>query len=134
MEKRAFLLLGTVAALILLSGCQINYLNSNGFGTVMPGVIITDQTRGGFMLSKAESLAGVEVLGKVEGRSKARNVIGLVSEGDCGIQAAKRDALSKCPGADDIINVEVDTHHKSTLGLVNESTTILTGIAIKYKK
>ena len=134
MGKRALLLVGTVAALILLSGCQVAYVNSNGFGTVMPGAIITEQTRGGFMLPKAESLAGVEVLGRVEGRSKARNIIGLVSEGDCGIQAAKKDALSKLPGADDIINVEVDTLHKSTLGLINESTTILTGIAIKYKK
>lgn len=132
MKKRMFLLLGAVAGCILLSGCQVAYSTGFGFGATMPAVIITDQTRGGFILPKLESLAGVEVLGKVEGRSKSRNILMLLAEGDSGINAAKKDALIKYPTADDIVNIEIDTHHKSTFGLINESTTILRGIAIKY--
>ena len=134
MKKRMFILLGAVAASILLSGCQVAYSTGYGFGSTLPAAIITDQTRGGFILPKLESTAGVEVLGRVEGRAKARNVLMLIAEGDSGIAAAKRDALSKYPNADEVVNIEIDTHHKSTLGLINESTTILRGIAIKYKK
>ena len=134
MKKRILMFFGAVVACVLLSGCQVAYTNGYGFGCTLPAVIITDQVRGGFILPKLESTAGVEVLGRVEGRAKARNVLMLIAEGDSGIAAAKRDALSKYPNADEIVNIEIDTHHKSTLGLINESTTILRGIAIKYKK
>lgn len=134
MYRKAIIVLVAVAACVVFSGCQVGYVNSYGFGNTMPSFLVTDQTRGTFMLPKAESLAGVQVLGKVEGKATARNTLMLIAEGNCGIDAAKRDALRNYPEADDIINVEVDTHHKSTLGLINESTTILRGIAIKYKK
>lgn len=123
-----------IAGCILLSGCQVAYTNGFGFGSTMPAAIITDQTRGGFILPKLESIDGVEILGKVEGRAKARNILMILAEGDCGIFAAKRDALAKYPAADEIVNIEVDTHHKSTFGLINESTTILRGIAVRYIK
>ena len=86
------------------------------------------------MLPKLENLDGVEVLGQVEGRSTELNVLLIVAIGDGGIEAAKTDALKRYPEADDILNVEVDTNHFNVLSVFNKSTTILRGLAVKYKK
>ena len=85
------------------------------------------------MLPKAENLDGVEKLGMVRGESSSINILTLVSIGDGGIHAAKMDALNKYPQADDIINVEADNEHTSILCFYNKSTTVLRGMAIKYK-
>lgn len=133
-KKKLMVLAGFYAAVLTMAtGCHTAYVNNYGFGSTMPGVLFCDQTRGTFMLPKAESLDGVEKLGMVRGESSSINVLLAVSIGDGGIHAAKMDALRKYPQADDIINVEVDTVHNSILCFFNRSTTILRGIAVKYR-
>ena len=119
---------------LIFCGCKVGPADSYGFGGTGPAFVITDQVRGNFMLPKVADFKGVTVLGKVTGKASARNILLLVAEGNCGIEAAKKDALSKYPEADDILNVEVDTHFKSILMLFQETTTILRGVAVKYKK
>ena len=131
MKTGLLLVCGGAAA--LLCGCQTGYVNNYGFGSTMPGVIYSDQTRGDFMGNKLENIDGVTVLGRVHGESSATNVLLLVARGNCGIAAAKADAMKAYPYADDIVNIEVDTQHESILCLYNTSTTKLTGYAIKYK-
>ena len=123
-----------LGTLFLLTGCGAFYSNSNGFAAVPPAGIYSETTRGTFMLPKFENLDGVKVLGVAEGRASMENVLFIIATGDASINAAKRDALRMYKDADDIINVEVDAYHKSILGLFNTSTTILRGIAVKYKQ
>ncbi len=132
MKKSLWVLVGV--SVLVLTGCKVHYQTDYGFGSTMPGVVYSYQTRGTFMLPKAESMEGVEVLGPVEGESTELNVLLLVAVGNGGIEAAKKDALKRYPDADDILNVEVDTRHFNVLPIFNESTTILRGIAVKYKK
>lgn len=127
--------LGIICGTILF-GCLSGFAaekDNYGFGSTTSGIIFSNQTHGGFMLRKAETLAGVEVLGEVKGESSCINIIGLVAVGDSGIQAAKENALAG-RNADDIINVEVDTNYFTVLGVYSRTTTILRGIAVKYKK
>lgn len=132
--KKALLFAGAVATAAVLTGCQSAYVDNYGFGSTMPAVVYNNATRGTFMLPKAESMKDVEVLGPVCGTSSMTNVLLIVATGDAGIESAKKNALMAYPEADDILNVEVDTQHVSVLALFNTSTTILRGIAVKYKK
>ncbi|MCI6287293.1 MAG: TRL-like family protein [Lentisphaeria bacterium] len=133
-KKKMMVLAGAYAAVLTMAtGCHTAYVNNYGFGSTMPGIIYSAQTRGTFMLPKAENLDGVEKLGMVRGESSSINILTLVSIGDGGIHAAKMDALNKYPQADDIINVEADNEHTSILCFYNKSTTVLRGMAIKYK-
>ena len=132
--KKALLFAGAVATAAILTGCRSAYVNNYGFGSTMPGVIYSDTTRGSFILPKAESMKDVEVLGPVRGTSSMTNILLITAFGDAGIEEAKRNALMAYPEADDILNIEVDTKHDSILEVFNTSTTILRGIAVKYKK
>lgn len=116
------------------SGCASGYVNNFGFGSTMPATLYSETTRGGFMLPKTENLEYIQILGDVKGESSMINVLFLVSTGDAGIEAAKKNALIKYPNADDIINVEVDTEHSTILSVYNRSKTVLRGKAIKYIK
>jgi hypothetical protein len=60
------------------------------------------------------------------------DILLIVSFGNGGIEEAKKKALIRFPEADDIINIEVDTRHRSIMSVYNSSTTILRGKAIKY--
>ena len=83
--------------------------------------------------NKLSDLSGVEVLGDVKGSASATNVLLVITLGDNGIEKAKMNALMKTPGADDIINIEVDSTTHSILGLFTTVTTTITGKAVKYK-
>ena len=66
----------------------------------------------------------------VEGRSSYTSLFGIIT-GDAGIMAAKANALSKCPGADTLINMEVDYECFNFLYIYFEYTTIVKGIPVK---
>ena len=134
MSKKFVIFAVVFVCTLFFCGCKMGPTDGFGFGGIGPALIFTEQTRGEFMLPKAADLKNVTVLGPVIGKSSARNVLMLIAVGDSGIEAAKKDALSKYPDADDILNVEVDTRYSSILMLFQETTTILRGIAVKYKK
>lgn len=80
----------------------------------------------------AKQLKSYTVVGKVEAEAKTVNYLGIIALGDASYATLKRMALEKCPGATDIINIEVDARHKNVLCLINEVTTVIRGTAIKY--
>ena len=79
-------------------------------------------------------MKNVKVIGRSEGFSTARYyLMGLVGPiGDDSLEAAMTDALSK-KGGDSLINVTVDREQFNVLGLMIESRTRVTGLAIKYQ-
>lgn len=118
----------------VMSGCAVMLSGHNGLPSVAPGAIYTDINVGSMIADKAESFKNVKVLGKVESTAMTTNIMGILATGDCTIATLKEKALKANPQADDIINIEVDCHFKSILGIINECTTIFRGVAVKYEK
>ena len=135
MKKAIYLILFSTCITIFCNGCRVaGYANNNSFGAPFPGVIYTQVTHPSFIGNKLDNTDDVEILGNAEGSASATDVLLVCTLGDCSIQAAKKDALAKYPGADDILNMEVDTQHISILSVFNTITTKINGKAVKYKK
>jgi hypothetical protein len=134
MKKSIVLLCCGVVAVFTLTGCQSAYHVGGGFPRTMPGILLADQSSGGYIAPKMESMKDVEVLGPVYSTVEGSNALLLISQGDISIAKAKEIAIRKYPNADDIVNVEVDLQQKSILSLFNTVTMHYRGIAIKYKK
>ena len=134
--KKCLLLGACCAVVALLSGCALvsGYSLAGGYPGTLPGLIVSDQTRGGTILPKVESMKDMEVLGPVSSKVSATNVLLMFSNGDASIGAAKKAALGKYPNADDVVNVETDMQHFGIISIVNVVTLHYRGIAIKYKK
>lgn len=74
-----------------------------------------------------------EILKTVTAEATSTNILGFFSSGDNGYGNLHRQAIAI--GADDVINVKVDTRARRILGpLYTQSTVILTGTAIRWKK
>lgn len=134
MKKNILLALGIFSVIVLTSGCMSAYVPNGGYSAAYPAVIYTNETHPSFIGEKVENLSGIEILGDVKGSASASNVLLIVTLGDNSIEKAKADALRKIAGADDIINVEIDTQTHSILGIFTTVTTTINGKAIKYKK
>ena len=66
----------------------------------------------------------------VEGRAMVKGILGFAT-GDCSIEAAIKDALSKAPGKTKLVNTTIDYHSKTILSVYTEFTTIVKGVAVK---
>ena len=74
-----------------------------------------------------------EILGRVEYRGIAHNVLGLFSWG--GAEYSKLYEKAKTEfGADDVINLSLDYEQASYGIFYNKRVYIMSGLAIKYKK
>lgn len=134
---KKWLMLGACCAVVaLLSGCALvsGYNVGGGYPGTLPGLLISDQSRGGMIHAKVASMADMEVLGPVSSKVSATNVLLVCSNGDASIEAAKKIALEKYPNADDVVNVETDIHHFGIVSVFNVVTLKYRGIAVKYKK
>ena len=132
--KKTIILTCSALVVLMMTGCQSAYGIGSGFPLTMPGILIADQTIGGYIAPKMESMKNVEVLGPVNSEVSAVNTLLLISAGDASIFKAKEIALRKYPHADDVVNVEIDLQHKGILSLFNTVTMYYRGIAIRYVK
>ena len=74
-----------------------------------------------------------EILGRVEYRGTAHNVLGLFSWGGAAYSKLYEKAKTEF-GADDVINLSLD-YEKASYGIFyNKRTYIMSGLAVKYKK
>ena len=114
MARKCFLL---VAVVLILGGCTMP------LGPVT-GSIFTD-VKGPLVADSSDAKGQV-----VEGMAKAQGILGFAT-GDCSLEAAMKDALSKAPGSSKLVNITVDYHAKSILGVYAEFTTMVKGTAVK---
>ena len=133
MKKVLFIGCFAVMISLLCTGC-VGYFPNAGFSAIFPGAIYTNTTHASYVAPKTENFDKMEVLGTALGEAKSVNIMYLVTIGDNGIAKAKADALNRFPGADDIINMEVDTQYHSIVGFYTTVTTIVHGKAVKFKK
>ena len=74
-----------------------------------------------------------EILGRVEYRGTAHNVLGLFSWGGAAYSKLYEKAKTEF-GADDVINLSLDYEQASYGIFYNKRVYIMSGLAIKYKK
>ena len=86
-----------------------------------------------FIGNRTTSFQGVTVLGDVTASGEIMTVLCVVTIGDASLQSLKEKALRQYPGADDIINIEVDNHVFGILGCVYKKVVVtLRGKAVRY--
>lgn len=126
----------------LLTGCagwSITHPGGEGNTTpcgVSPGTLIGDVTYPNYVqsITRFELNSGdFSIIGPVSAEATSASVLGLISTGDNGYH--KLFAAAQRIGADDVINIKVDTNLKRFLtGVYASSTVKMSGIAIKYKR
>jgi len=88
-----------------------------------------------FIGNRAGAFNGMTVLGDVSASGEIMTVLGIVTIGDASMQSLKEKALRQYPGADDIVNIEVDNHVFGVLVLVYKRVVVtLRGKAVRYDK
>jgi len=134
MKVKLLVVACAVVVCAMMTGCGAIMAEHGGLPSVANGGIYTDINVGTMIADKAESFKGVKVLAKVQSTAMTTNIMGILATGDCTIATLKEKALKAHPQADDIINIEVDAHFKSILGIINECTTTFRGVAVQYVK
>ena len=118
----------------LMMGCSS--FEGSHIGGVGLGFLAGDTTYpGGIMTTTKVTLDSkdFDIMQTVTAESYSECVLGLFSSGDSGY--GNLFAKAKSIGADDVINIKIDTNMKRFVGgLYTKSTTILTGTAIRWQK
>lgn len=123
----------SVCALFLLTGCNSGIGVASGFGYTAPGLIYSMGVQGGVSELNVDAIKRpYKHIARVSGESIQSNVLLLVTTGDASIEAAQTDALSKAKGADALINRNFDVAHVSILGLFTVAKLRVTGDAIQF--
>ena len=121
----------SIILLLSASGCMV--MTPTGPSSVYPAVIYTDMKMPAQMQeSISAKTRRYQVLGEVHGQSQTQMILLIAAYGDGSFEAARVDALRKIPGAQDLIDVRVDTEVSSFLTLFNKVVTHVNGKAIKY--
>ena len=136
------LMLLLVALMFAMTGCAgFQTLDPGGVGNTAPmgvklGTLVGDVTFPNYVGSEVRFNIDSDdftILKTVTAEASSHNILGLVSSGDTGYGALWREALAI--GADDVINIKVDTRCQRYVGFLYTATTVkLTGLAIKYNR
>ncbi len=132
--KRLALALVVGATMAMGSGCAA--LWSWPVSTAGPGSLYVNQTMPTKDTTSTQyrfERKDFDILGSVSAEAETSSILGWVATGDGGYGKLLSAAKSQL-GADDVIDVRMDTEYTNILGLMSTSKTKLMGIAIKYKK
>jgi hypothetical protein len=109
---------GLIIVFLLISGCIRRY----------PAILPSTNTS--VVLSRNDY--NILSAQRVEGVSAWRYILGIITEGEDGIEKAYNDALEKTPGANSLIDVRVDYEVKESI-FYSERITHISGIPIRIK-
>ncbi len=126
MRVSILLVLSLAALIILVAGCA-----TIPVGSVPAGLIYTEST--GPVSVAIGNYPEYEVIGRVQGKARATGWFWIIGVGNAGAGKAYEKALEKTK-ADALIDVQVDQHVQSILGIFTKHTTIVEGTAIKFKE
>lgn len=120
---------------VLMTGCLGPKADNYGFPTVPAGILFSDMQTGQIVQHKTlPQERKFKVLKRVSAEATTTAFIGLVSIGDASYYTLKAKALQECREADDIIDLEIDSHHDNMLGIINKVKVTVRGVAIKYDR
>ena len=141
-SKLIFRLLCLVFISALFTGCAaFGITKPGGAGKAVPvgvgqGSLVADVTYPCFLNSNTEfriNSSDFKILKTITAEATSYSILGLFSSGDSGYGELFKKAYSI--GADDVINIKVDSRLKSFIGVFyKEATTKISGVAIKYNK
>jgi hypothetical protein len=128
MKKMLALLL---IAVVFASGCSV--IQPTGYTRVASGALYTNVKHPTALQDPVQPFKRpYKVLGHVHGTSTQFNTLRVAAYGDGSIDTAIKNALANAPGANDLIDIRVDTEIKSVLMVMIEVTTHVRGTAIQY--
>jgi hypothetical protein len=120
-----------LAAMVFVTGCSV--IQPTGYTRVASGALYTNVKHPTALQDPVQPLKRpYKVLGNVHGSSTQYNTLRVAAYGDGSIDTAIKNALANAPGANDLIDIKVDTEIKSVLMVVIEVTTHVRGTAIQY--
>lgn len=132
--KRLVVLALVLGAATLSFGCA-GVLGVHGPVNAGPGTIYTAATFAGMdstsTVYKLER-KDFDVLGPVSAEVETKSILGWIATGDGGWGALLSKAKGE-KGADDVIDVRIDTEWVDILGIISTVHTRLYGVAIKWK-
>lgn len=131
---RATALLALVAGMVFLTGCMGMPMGYGPSGMAM-GQVYTNVTYPSDNTSRTEYQMRSEdfqIAGPVRGEGASHSILGLIAFGDSGYGEALKQAQGM--GADDIINLRLDTRYLNFLYIYGRVDTIITGTGVKWKK
>jgi len=139
---RYSLMLLLVALMFAMTGCAgFAITHPGGAGNTAPagvslGQLVGDVTYPNYVGSEVRFNIDTDdftILKTVTAEASSHNVLGLISSGDNGYGSLWEEALAV--GADDVINIKVDTRcQRYIIALYSATTVKLTGLAIKYNR
>ena len=132
----------TMVLCLALGGVMFIVAGCSGFAAqqwprgVATGKLMGDVTYPSLMTSHTQiqlTTKDFTILKTVTAEAESKSILGMFSSGDNGF--AKLFDEARAAGADDVINVRVDTREESRLSVFwCRATTRLTGTAIKWNK
>ena len=131
MKKSMIFGLVMMTIAMFMTGCVGARMPVTG---TMPGVIYTNTSAGVQVnvpvrpLVEKYKIIRQHAVGKVT----ATNIMGLFAFDDSSFAKAFDEILKENPEADDVIDIKIDVKKESTLMILNKTTLIVRGTAIKY--
>ena len=132
--RRASALLAMAVGLVLLTGCVGIPLSIPPSGMGWGGFYanVTYPSDNSSQTKYNISSEDFEIIGPVRGEGASHSILGLITFGDSGYAKALKNAEKS--GADEIINLRVDTRYLNFLVIFyGRVDTIVTGTGIKWK-
>ena len=118
---------------MLFRSCAM-YGGPNAVTAAYPGTIMTNATFPAYAKWAQVEYRDkdFDVIGEVTAEVQSSSILGVVCSGDSGYISLYKAAKSQ--GADDVINVKIDTQYTNYFACYSKVTTKLLGLAIKWKK
>lgn len=131
MKKGLMFAVAVVAVSILVSGCT--GINTPVTATY-PGGVYTDTTGGVMVNVPVRPLVEKYKVIKqnVIGKATSINILSIIAIDDSSYGKAFDNIIKDNPGTDEVIDIKIDVKKESVLMIVQKTTTIVRGTAIKY--
>jgi hypothetical protein len=128
-----FLLLCGPVMAVLCTGCASipQSLGPSGIGFGALGTAVSYPAQNTSSTQYQLSSQDFEIMGPVHGEGSSLCVLGMVSAGNSGYAEALDQARKM--GADDVMNLRVDTRYFGVLFLFGKVDTIVTGTGVRWK-
>lgn len=131
MKKSLLMVGGAIAAAVLMSGCAGVTTNNGGVAPVSAGPNFFSEVSANAMIQPVANKNFTVVKRNVTSKAVLKSFFTCVNLGDISYATLKKEALKQAPGANDLIDVQMDYAMKNIIG-INEVTVTLTATAVKY--
>ena len=133
--KRSFSIILVLLLALFVAGCGIGYRSVPHAQGIVGGMISHAVTYPSSNFSHTQfriDSNDFDIIRTVSATGKSVSILGLFASGDNGY--SKLFAEARAAGADDVINIKIDTRQTRVLIFFGTCQTVLTGTAIKWKK